>query len=245
MYSPKRYPPAGARDQRSLPCSCWDFPRIRGEKLQLVSMPMRAVGSPPHTRGKEKELQHIRFLKGITPAYAGKRRRLSAAPRFSRDHPRIRGEKNRQARFRRAPLGSPPHTRGKAHQVGLLLRAGGITPAYAGKSRIVGHFDGTRWDHPRIRGEKFAFNPRTTCRSGSPPHTRGKAVSEGDGHVALGITPAYAGKSQCQWLLGSAWRDHPRIRGEKRKVVQSPPIGMGSPPHTRGKENGELVEVEE
>ena len=114
MYSPKRYPPAGARDQRSLPCSCWDFPRIRGEKLRLVSMPMRAVGSPPHTRGKVLDREGLGVRDGITPAYAGKSPRSSTG--------------------RVIPVGSPPHTRGKgfvAFQHGFLGR---ITPASAGKS---------------------------------------------------------------------------------------------------------------
>ena len=55
--------------------------------------------------------------------------------------------------------------------------------------------------------------------------------------IRTGITPAYAGKSQCQWLLGSAWRDHPRIRGEKSPVFSTHAKMSGSPPHTRGKAN--------
>ena len=112
----------------------------------------------------------------------------------------------------------------------------GITPAYAGKSQIPCRRCSNRWDHPRIRGEKFAFNPRTTCRSGSPPHTRGKAVSEGDGHIALGITPAYAGKRSAPCCATSIARDHPRIRGEKATLRHQSDEDLGSPPHTRGKE---------
>ena len=235
MYSPKRYPPAGARDQRSLPCSCWDFPRIRGEKLQLVSMPMRAVGSPPHTRGKEKELQHIRFLKGITPAYAGKRRRLSAAPRFSRDHPRIRGEKIIPGHGLLIRQGSPPHTRGKEGTDGFLGQKTGITPAYAGK-RVLYHVPRQYiWDHPRIRGEKWTPHQGRRVISGSPPHTRGKAIGRKLILLPVRITPAYAGKSTPAISPVIMTWDHPRIRGEKDTQINFPYSWLGSPPHTRGK----------
>ena len=72
-------------------------------------------------------------------------------------------------------------------------------------------------------------------KSGSPPHTRGKALSEMYSRLDAGITPAYAGKSpppQCQTGL---CRDHPRIRGEK-PILRPPSLRpAGSPPHTRGK----------
>ena len=51
-------------------------------------------------------------------------------------------------------LGSPPHVRGKAHQMGLKSVKAGITPACAGKRRSDRrdlHRDG---DHPRMCGEK-------------------------------------------------------------------------------------------
>ena len=51
------------------------------------------------------------------------------------------------------------------------------------------------------------------------------------------ITPAYAGKRYCgvDFLL-IVW-DHPRIRGEKNAPDEIPAKDLGSPPHTRGKEN--------
>ena len=215
MYSPKRYPPAGARDQRSLPCSCWDFPRIRGEKLQLVSMPMRAVGSPPHTRGKALNGNRALLEVGITPAYAGKSRPAAGRLSSPGDHPRIRGEKwPVKWKFPDKP-GSPPHTRGKVlDREGLGVRDG-ITPAYAGKSpcRITSAV--LNWDHPRIRGEKHRLSAFCLTEVGSPPHTRGKG----------GI------KMPQLHHIG----DHPRIRGEKYYRNEDGGIGLGSPPHTRGK----------
>ena len=73
----------------------WDHPRMCGEKTLggMESHPAR--GSPPHVRGKVKQLCVLIALRGITPACAGKR---SCAPHMDvspRDHPRMCGEKPR------------------------------------------------------------------------------------------------------------------------------------------------------
>ena len=70
---------------------------------------------------------------------------------------------------------------------------------------------------------------------GSPPRVRGKGVKQSDSRVAVGITPAYAGKRQpkpwCQRPNG----DHPCVCGEKRVAVARPTGAPGSPPRMRGK----------
>ena len=50
-----------------------DHPRIRGEKATLRHQSDEDLGSPPHTRGKGLHPQGPAQLRGITPAYAGKR----------------------------------------------------------------------------------------------------------------------------------------------------------------------------
>ena len=71
----------------------------------------------------------------------------------------------------------------------------GITPAYAGKRapHPAGGLEGQ--DHPRVCGEKFPRSDTGRHRRGSPPRMRGKAVPSGASSIAVGITPAYAGKS--------------------------------------------------
>ena len=54
---------------------------------------MAVTGSPPHTRGKETEDATTKGIAGITPAYAGKSVAHSSYYAFTKDHPRIRGEK--------------------------------------------------------------------------------------------------------------------------------------------------------
>ena len=50
-----------------------------------------------------------------------------------------------------------------------------------------------------------------------------------------GITPACAGKSKTFGDRLNAWRDHPRMRGEKQPWSDYVSSAPGSPPHARGK----------
>ena len=92
-----------------------------------------------------------------------------------------------------------------------------ITPAYAGKSHHRRTARPSPGDHPRLRGEKFAFWKARTAASG--------------------ITPAYAGKSLRRPPCAPPSRDHPRLRGEKSAACPSRRPAWGSPPLTRGKAN--------
>ena len=187
-------------------------------------------------RGKAAGRTRRRCYHGITPAYAGKRysRRCPECPVW--DHPRICGEKPHGVPSRSASLGSPPHMRGKAHSRPHHSGAGWITPAYAGKRNPIPSPEKICGDHPRICGEKMQNFSSRGYPAGSPPHMRGKEYSASVIDDAIGITPAYAGKSLCQRLEESARRDHPRICGEKCDLWHCVFRCLGSPPHMRGKE---------
>ena len=93
-----RITPAYAGKRRNgihLTMSCWDHPRLCGEKLPYAVCPLLALGSPPPMRGKgiPVPLQTSRF--GITPAYAGKREMLHVLLKPCQDHPRLCGEKHK------------------------------------------------------------------------------------------------------------------------------------------------------
>ena len=105
-------------------------------------------------RGKEvidyKEAKTLR----ITPACAGKSVLDLLLMRTNGDHPRMCGEKNSGRIFAAIISGSPPHVRGKGTVFLLDKLEPGITPACAGKRRLVPLpllFVG---DHPRMCGEK-------------------------------------------------------------------------------------------
>ena len=112
------------------------------------------LGSPPRMRGKGCIFIQHDVRNGITPAYAGKRTTYVKHLQFSRNHPRVCGEKDRTIAVQNQPQGSPPRGRGKVTRLYALADKEGITPAYAGKSlrgMIRFHHE---WDHPRVYGEK-------------------------------------------------------------------------------------------
>ena len=78
-------------------------------------------------------------------------------------------------------------------------------------------------DHPRVCGEKKIHDKKDLRQRGSPPRMRGKEQLEVSIRQAVGITPAYAGKSTSMppWTavyLGSP----PRMRGKATVSRRSP-----------------------
>ena len=113
-----------------------DHPRVCGEKMVDSRITRCWGGSPPRMRGKVIRFSNVNMYKGITPAYAGKREVLSTFDRSRRDHPRVCGEKEKTALLIVCIAGSPPRMRGKAFLRQRWKFFVGITPAYAGKSRL-------------------------------------------------------------------------------------------------------------
>ena len=111
-----------------------DHPRLRGEKADEVSGEPPAGGSPPLTRGKVFCFGVLVRCSGITPAYAGKSCNNLYKHLLHRDHPRLRGEKQRLPNRLFCHIGSPPLTRGKVGFAAAIYASSRITPAYAGKS---------------------------------------------------------------------------------------------------------------
>ncbi len=96
-----------------------------------------SLGSPPHTRGKEKHNSLYDAEVRITPAYTGKSISANSQRASQRDHPRIHGEKRLACVHPMDTKGSPPHTRGK--EIGSFGFGDDtrITPAYTGKSSPI------------------------------------------------------------------------------------------------------------
>ena len=105
--------------------------------------------------------------------------------------------------------------RGKGLYAGGWCHESGITPAYAGKSAL-----------DKLQGWREV---------GSPPRMRGKVDDIETGDLIHGITPAYAGKSPLPFTAAVAGRDHPRVCGEKVKIIALLRVFTGSPPRMRGK----------
>ena len=186
-------------------------------------------------RGKGLEkLAHER-RRGITPACAGKRSPGIAFSVPLWDHPRVCGEKSLNRYTPAYRSGSPPRVRGKVLQNPISQGIVGITPARAGKRVLCLGLPVLRWDHPRVCGEKRKAQTFLSCRKGSPPRVRGKLVDYRAEYTAVGITPAYAGKSG-RHQKRTAWEeDHPRVCGEKLSTTSTDIHPAGSPPPVRGK----------
>ena len=133
--------------------------------------------------------------------------------------------------------GSPPHVRGKGFFSGSLAACCRITPACAGKRSGTLIYASTARDHPRMCGEKFLVFVPYSVLWGSPPHVRGKVVKQIIGCIAVGITPACAGKSGLQGSARLLRWDHPRVCGEKKPWKTHKRNAQGSPPRMRGKDS--------
>ena len=144
--------------------------------------------------------------------------------------------KNSQA-LSQAPcqLGSPPRVREKLPCLLCQNRLSRITPACAGKTRIVGLPNLQDEDHPRVCGKNVwtkAYSPQTP---GSPPRVREKPMVDFPKSGLFGITPACAGKTPNSSQLVLGWRDHPRVCGKNVLFWFVVAQGLGSPPRVREK----------
>ena len=164
--------------------SCWDHPRIGGEKSHNDGVYYQSTGSPPRRQGKDTITEKVIMPVGITPAWAGKSRPFSDRQRRTGDHPRAGGEKFALRNMMNVNQGSPPHRRGKVHPATARAHGDRITPAQAGKSCSDCRCSNRRWDHPRVGGEKASLPSKLVILSGSPPRGRGKAR-----HLSHGLLP--------------------------------------------------------
>ena len=171
-----------------------DHPRVCGEKSAASIWAICARGSPPRMRGKDPRFIDDDTAGGITPACAGKRPVSPIWWTPCQDHPRVCGEKFDTPSIPQAEGGSPPRVRGKVFPLAGRVCLTGITPACAGKSKILSSFPKQSWDHPRVCGEKWAAKYKNECNLGSPPRVRGKDKSKLSQDLFDGITPACAGK---------------------------------------------------
>ena len=146
--------------------------------------------------------------------------------------------RGKDARRRRGEScgGITPACAGKGGLAGGRTVEHGITPAYAGKRVRCSQQALPRTDHPRMCGEKLEPEAGRLWPGGSPPHVRGKALGPCAGRVAVGITPAYAGKRRRSRQFSSRAEDHPRVCGEKFAFHAGVLYPLGSPPRMRGKE---------
>ncbi len=155
---------------------------------------------------------------------------------FCWEHPRVRGEDPVGRRLRLIPAGTPPRARGR--RVTLVVCGSGVgnTPACAGKTARLSGRARTGGEHPRVRGEDVHNGLDTSDATGTPPRARGR-LDEVCGHNDnVRNTPACAGKTTTSKGCDGLTREHPRVRGEDRLVIEWPGDGAGTPPRARGRQ---------
>ena len=125
--------------------------------------------------------------------------------------------------------------RGKLDDSLFAVKALGITPADAGKTRTLHEKRPTPKDHPRGCGENGVTHLKLFTSLGSPPRMRGKPFLSPDKRRLNRITPADAGKTGRHKLRRSFRKDHPRGCGENGVKCCKMRLYVGSPPRMRGK----------
>ena len=116
----------------------------------------------------------------------------------------------------------------------------GITPAYAGNTKLHNRRGKEQWDHPRLCGEHGSPPIRLAVILGSPPPMRGTPINYHIGWISPRITPAYAGNTATPVVNALNSTDHPRLCGEHSHCRTFDHIHLGSPPPMRGTLNDRI-----
>ena len=131
--------------------------------------------------------------------------------------------------------GSSPRGRGKQAGEADALKLGGLIPAWAGKTTSGSGPCLRRPAHPRVGGENFGERLGRTLTGGSSPRGRGKRRLLMARSLALGLIPAWAGKTIRLGREKHRRWAHPRVGGENLDVGGIGAAAAGSSPRGRGK----------
>ena len=133
----------------------WAHPRSRGEHTERQTPMDSEQGSSPLARGTLVLIMLLLMVFGLIPARAGNTPRLRCVIRFSRAHPRSRGEHWFTVSSLTCYLGSSPLARGTLSRHRAQLLKLGLIPARAGNTRHRDHSTPCPRAHPRSRGEHY------------------------------------------------------------------------------------------
>ena len=121
-------------------------------------------------------LDPIAIADGITPAHAGKTSFCLPKKLQNQDHPRACGKDPILGLLIDAVVGSPPRMRERQSLFILLPPTPRITPAHAGKTRVLAVYPFAAKDHPRACGKDTRYTSFAFSSGGSPAHA-GKTIS--------------------------------------------------------------------
>ena len=133
----------------------WDHPRIRGEHLQVLKLPLVRLGIIPAYAGSTQTSDGWGIqLWGSSPHTRGAPSCSTQVRSRSWDHPRIRGEHLATQQGFNGVQGIIPAYAGSTDYAGAMRGIErGSSPHTRGAPRTPTQSCPTRRDHPRIRGE--------------------------------------------------------------------------------------------
>ena len=175
---------------------------MRGEYFEYERPPLRPLGSPPLARGVQTTVAHYFGYEGIIPACAGSTTKIHSGSHHHKDHPRLRGEYQRNSSQVISWRGSSPLTRGVQSDTFSFQAGSRIIPAYAGSTDLVSILKLFKQDHPRLRGEYQQELVLVGSFLGSSPLTRGVLPDPVPSGLNPRIIPAYAGSTHRVSLPG-------------------------------------------
>ena len=182
---------------------------------------MAKYGSSPHTRGTLRGGDRMRGHTRFIPAYAGNAQSPGRTIEGLPVHPRIRRERIVASARNLKPNGSSPHTRGTPRQPAARGRETRFIPAYAGNATRSSLSPLNISVHPRIRGERPSTSSLGSRNAGSSPHARGTLFFIHFRLFAFRFIPACAGNAVTELRRLVSHPVHPRMRGERAKVLRS------------------------
>ena len=192
------------------------------------------LGSSPLARGTRCDEVDKGPGMGLIPARAGNTAWSRSAAWPSWAHPRSRGEHSGHEWKISMSLGSSPLARGTPVPPGSRRRAGGLIPARAGNTVPPPARGRGNRAHPRSRGEHERPHPFDQEIVGSSPLARGTRNGVRVACRSGGLIPARAGNTKITTRANTAFRAHPRSRGEHADFTMSILVAVGSSPLARG-----------
>ena len=193
----------------------WNYPRLRGEESNPVTVLIFHEELPPLARGRGVTRGGKAQPPGITPACAGKSHARALLYPELGNYPRLRGEELFCGAGGAAVLELPPLARGRGSSPRRRGSRIGITPACAGKRNGLSVRGSRAWNYPRLRGEE-RIQHRAGYRSVElPPLARGRENGVASQRRLVGITPACAGKRSITSSSAVTSGNYPRLRGEE------------------------------
>ena len=213
-------------------------PRERGESPRRRRVSGLPAGPSPRARGIRAVAVAASRDQGSIPASAGNPPAGRPGRKYSRVHPRERGESPSSGATWASSAGPSPRARGIRRPAGECRTRVRSIPASAGNPPGGRR---TPWPppvHPRERGESIAAITSVVSGLGPSPRARGILRRQEHADVRHGSIPASAGNPWSAPRTPPPSGVHPRERGESRAQVAPVELLQGPSPRARGIRRG-------